>query len=428
MKYNLKNKIHFSALLWIAATTAFAAAQPKFSIVPTTVGGNIVQVIQGDVVRTSYQVTNNLPTTKTLVMQPIAGVTQRTRGAGVCGTKFTLAHGQSCTLNLLIDSRQMTLGTKTFQAPEICIGPTRLSCTKPWPNDLLVIDVLVIPPAFASLSVSTFDVVTATDLILLDPTGWKTITITNSGPSAATGMTYTFSPALPTGTTVDGQCPTIAAGATCVLTLNPGATPSTAGAIVPTPSVMTISGTDTHTLTVDLTVLTYSNIYQGGYVFDIDALTADRNVGGKVVTAQQPNLLQWSPIGKTLSFPNQDIDGLGNTQAIVTSFGVGQYAAYFCTNFQADDIGTACLSGQTCFKEWYLPAICEITSINDGIDCSSYGPESIANNVALGTLEILWSSTPDIANYAVAYRKSDNSNLQILMTTKLGVRCVRSIT
>lgn len=439
MKFNLKKQIHFSAIFWLAATTAFAATQPKFSIVPSTQGGNVVQLIQGDIVTTSYQVTNNLPTTKTLTMKPIPGVTQKTRGAGVCGNKFTLAHGQSCTLNLLIDSRQMVLGTKTFQAPEVCIGTTQLSCTKPWASNYLVIDVLVVPPIFSSLSVSTLDVVTATDVILPSPTGWKTITITNAGPLDAVGMTYTFSPALPTGTIVDNQCPVILVGNTCVLTLKPGATPSTPPstlpipapglpAVLPIPSVMTIKGTDTHTLMVDLTVLTYGNVYQGGYVFDIDALTADRNVGGKVVTPQN-YLFPWITVAtKDLGDSVSITDGSHNTTLMVQAFGTGQYSAYYCYSLQADEAGTPCLSGQTCYTSWYLPAICEITNSPANVDCTILGSNSIENRLGLIPAQILWSSSQGPNNLGIKYFANSRVNEEGLTTDQLGVMCVRSLT
>ena len=115
----------------------------------------------------------------------------------------------------------------------------------------------------------------------------RLITITNTGANAATNVTYSPSPALPSGTTISpASCDTIPASGTCVLTITPGSTASApAGNTSPTPITLSVSGTNTNTLTPTLNIVTYGSVYQGGYVYAVDDTTPDTgSIGGKVAT------------------------------------------------------------------------------------------------------------------------------------------------
>ncbi len=251
----------------------------------------------------------------------------------------------------------------------------------------------------------------------------RTITITNLGLTAASGVTYTPSPGLPSGATiVPASCGTISAsGGTCVLTITPGATPS-AGAydISPTPITLTIAGSNTNTLNPTTDILTYGSVYQKGYVFSIDDTTATtRSIGGKVIAltdqaAASPNGTVWSSDGtgptnvshdtipgidenSTVGSPspalnpppiltgcNGATDGACDSNNIVSYYNyyrtgggtpptpLTDYSAGLCANYSIDSLGnTPCVSGNTCYTGWYLPSICEMGPDSGNSICST---------------------------------------------------------
>lgn len=130
----------------------------------------------------------------------------------------------------------------------------------------------------------------------------RLITITNTGANPATNVTYSPSPALPSGTTISpGSCGTIAVSNTCVLTITPGSTPvATPGNTSPTPITLSISGTNTNILTPVVNIITYGSVYQGGYVYAVDDTTPNTgSIGGTVVTqtdqaSRSPDGVIWS--------------------------------------------------------------------------------------------------------------------------------------
>lgn len=89
----LTTYLHASKPLW--SFTADAYYPPNISI--TSIGTAYIQ----------YTVTNQSQKTHTLVMKPIAGVTQVTTG-GNCSSSFTLAYQQSCTLQLLVNGSMIS--------------------------------------------------------------------------------------------------------------------------------------------------------------------------------------------------------------------------------------------------------------------------------------------------------------------------------
>ncbi len=156
----------------------------------------------------------------------------------------------------------------------------------------------------------------------------RLITITNTGVSSATDVTYSPSPALPSGTTISpASCGTIAASDTCVLTITPGATPSAAaGDTNPTPITLSISGINTNTLTPTVNILTYGSVYQGGYVYAVDDTTPDTSsVGGSVVTQTDqaprfPDGVVWSSNGESSTSVSYDsIPGITETSTTGSS-------------------------------------------------------------------------------------------------------------
>lgn len=156
----------------------------------------------------------------------------------------------------------------------------------------------------------------------------RLITITNSGTNSATNVTYSPSPALPSGTTISpASCGTIAASGTCVLIITPGSTASaTAGNTSPTPITLSISGENTNTLTPTFNVLTYGSVYQGGYIYAVDDTTPNTgSIGGTVVTQtdqapRSPGGVVWSSNGvSSLSVSNDSIPGIAETSTTGSS-------------------------------------------------------------------------------------------------------------
>jgi hypothetical protein len=164
----------------------------------------------------------------------------------------------------------------------------------------------------------------------------RLIIITNSGSSPATNVTYSPSPALPSGTTISpSSCGSIAASDTCTLTITPGSTPSSApGDTGPTPITLSISGTNTNTLTPTLNILTYGSVYQGGYVYAVNDTTPNTgSIGGTVVSQTDqapifPNGAIWSSNGAggaTANVSSEIIPGIADTST--TGSSVPTYAA-----------------------------------------------------------------------------------------------------
>lgn len=307
----------------------------------------------------------------------------------------------------------------------------------------------------------------------------RLISIANAGTSSAENVTYSPSPALPSGTTISpASCGTIAASDTCVLTITPGATPSAAsGDVAPTPITLSISGSNTNTLTPTLNILTYGSVYQGGYVYAVDDTTQDTgSMGGKVaaLTDQSAGVL-WSSDGSSSvsyvailgidelsttslasptspSYPpstpayaacDGKSDGACNTSNILSYYNfnrtsggsaptpLDQYAAGFCT---------ATISG---YSDWYLPAICEegYDEIGSGANgCGTQASPTIQNmlsnlfDAGVGVLSgEYWSST-EWAGDATLYAWSqtyDLGNIPQFTFDKsydtIRVRCARAL-
>lgn len=189
----------------------------------------------------------------------------------------------------------------------------------------------------------------------------RQITVTNSSPQPARNLGISY-PAWPAGTSATSNCTTtLGSGASCIITVTPGANATTAcnTGIAPTAGVVSISADNAATATTNVMVLDYGCIYQGGYVFAVnDTLPATGSISGLVVTTTSQASLIWSPddfdipgITETSVAPpcNGQSEGACNTQEIVTHYGIlTSYAAGLCRTS---------ISG---YSDWYLPAICEL--------------------------------------------------------------------
>lgn len=302
-----------------------------------------VEVSDGGIATVQYTVTNQSNKPKNLILNATTGLS-----ASAC---YLATRGSTCTLTL-------TVNGSTVPAEGIHIGPVLCEqsnpsqCYQPSIENRLSI---------SKNNVSTTSLQTSVSELALSVTGLieygipavgqstnsgaaRTLTITNTGAAAALNVTYTFSPALPSGTTISPiSCGTIAPSDICVLTITPGAIPSAApGDMNPVPITLNISGSNTNTLNSALTILTYGSVYQDGYVFALDDTAANTgSVDGKVVTttdraAVSPGIV-WSSNGASGHTSNMSRDLLPGIDEISTSSSLGSplYTPDFTSSFSS---------------------------------------------------------------------------------------------
>src|SRR5690606_36659099 len=89
---------------------------------------------------------------------------------------------------------------------------------------------------------------------------------------------------------------TLAPGASCRFFFTPGATATaTPGDLAPSTAVIEIAGSNTNTVSVNLSVIDYGSVYQGGYVFAIDDSTHyTGSIGGKVAALSDLAAMAWT--------------------------------------------------------------------------------------------------------------------------------------
>lgn len=275
-----------------------------------------------------------------------------------------------------------------------------------------------------TLSISTTALVLSVNDTVASPTltgNPRVFTVTNTGSATALAVIWavsTGSPALPSGTNVVSTCGTLAAGASCTLTVTPGNGASAApGVTSPVPVTLSVGGSNTNLLSPTVQVLTHGSVYQGGYVFDIDDSTPPSgNIGGKVAALNDASTgVIWGSNGNggtapdvaydvipgvdelstpVLGFCHGGTDGACNTEEI-TRFYTGVNNAYYAAG--------ACRATMASYSDWYLPAICELGSDADPgcAGAQSMQANLIDNNaLSVGTLPTAisyWSSTPSNA-------------------------------
>jgi hypothetical protein len=288
----------------------------------------------------------------------------------------------------------------------------------------------------------------------------RTITINNSGARAASNLEVSLS-GFPTGTTFDDQCKTktLAKDETCTINITPGSTPSNDAnskpcnqGTAPQPGVITVSAQDKSTsVSVNVSILDYGCLYQGGYIFALDD-TQSPNVGGKVGFEASLANSVWAadtisicgvsdgssndnPVPSTgctgSSKCDANTDGVCNTNGI-TSLSTGTVAA-------------GCKQSLNNYEDWYLPAICELGVHNskdeNTIHCGTIDQPSLQNcgsnlkDVSGFATKNYWSSTQFSQDTTSAWylHVRDDPNLPFGITPynksmRMGAFCVRKIT
>lgn len=267
----------------------------------------------------------------------------------------------------------------------------------------------------------------------------RSIRVINNSNTTQTITAITGLTSLPSGTEVTANSCTgatlTANGGSCFITITPGTTVSlyqTSGSPCDTttlstgdtlqPSPISLTTNNALTATTNVYVVKYGCQYQGGYLFNIDDSTPPTgSVGGKVLTAvDQSTTSTWSlngaftsiwgidetsttaspsPNATTPSAPatlipgqlncNGGADGACGSNNILTFYGTSaSYAPGICLQ-TLDNAGTPCTSSaspNSCYADWYLPAICEWGAFNPnfGTDAGcGTNTSNIANNLYL---------------------------------------------
>lgn len=276
-----------------------------------------VTVSDGGTAIVEYTVTNQSRRAKDLILKPTLGLS-----ASSC---HLAGKGSTCALTLTING-SLIPQQGIHAGPVLCEQGNPNQCYQPNPINVLHVSKNTVNTTSLQVSVSglALSITGLPEYGILAGTTFnsgraRSITITNTGASAALNVMYTPSPDLPIGTTISpSSCGTIAPSGTCVLTIQPGSTPSAAaGETNPVPVTLTIAGTNTNKVSSALHILTYGSVYQGGYVFAFDdtkgcnsPTNCTGSVGGKVVTIEdQATDAIWSSNGAsaTTSDASHDI-------------------------------------------------------------------------------------------------------------------------
>lgn len=267
----------------------------------------------------------------------------------------------------------------------------------------------------------------------------RIIRIENTGSIPANNVQVSTS-GFPAGTSItNNDCTgTLNAGATCDITITPGGTASpdnsanactTSPGTEPEPTIVTVSADNVPSTNVNVLVLGYGCIYQGGFLFSVDDSTPNTgSIGGKVaaLTDEEESLAsQWATeLNDTAA--DSITDGFANTNALATP--EGQYpAAQACLNKSSQG-----------FTDWFMPAICELGRFvgpGSNAGCGNTNPNLYTtlhtNNLGGFANVAYWSSSEFSGDPAgVAWLQGFSNGLQS-GGGKNGyqrVRCVRAFT
>ncbi len=171
----------------------------------------------------------------------------------------------------------------------------------------------------------------------------RVIIVTNTGATAARGLEIA-SPTWPTGTVSNTTCSgTLAAGASCMITVTPGGTPTSDGGspcsdgVAPVPGIVQVTADNANTVSTNVVVLSYGCIYQEGFVFSIDDTTpSTQSIGGTVAALEnQSNGMVWGSNGVDASTVSYDvIPGIGDTStSLSTAPTFSEVSTYFGSTY-----------------------------------------------------------------------------------------------
>jgi hypothetical protein len=253
----------------------------------------------------------------------------------------------------------------------------------------------------------------------------RTVTIINMGPVEANNVAW-LDP-FETGD-VSGTCDNpMPVSGTCVLTIT--GTALTAEAYLPeAPVTLSISGTNTNTLTPTFNVVTYGSQYQSGYLYAIDDSTpVTESIGGSVASLTDNSAgIIWSSDAEgdvvydnipgiyadsTYISPTSclgNADGSCNTGLILAYYPTINpllYAAGICSALPTEG-----------YTSWYLPAICELNANTESTGPVCTGAEA---SMQVNLPDLLLSSCVNMDNHCLAgtYWSSTESDSRSVATS-----------
>ena len=192
--------------LWLTFAMALVhAGTPLWTFTPLT--ATTITVAANDTATIKYQVTNQSIRTHILAMGPISGVTQVTT-AGDCPNPFVLSFQQSCILNLAINGS--AINGNIFGGPIVCSLGNPNQCYQPSAANSLYITQG--PAANYTVGGSVFGL---SGTLVLANNGGDALTLNADG-------TFTFSNALPPGSSYQVTVQNQPATQTCTVTNGSG--------------------------------------------------------------------------------------------------------------------------------------------------------------------------------------------------------------
>lgn len=465
-------------------------AAPTWTLTPST--ATQLSIAPTETATIQYIVKNQSSRPHTLILgDNILGIRQITT-PGNCANPFFLGPHDSCFLTLAIDGS--ALREDVISGPNICQQGSTLQCYQPSQENVLAIHLLQEAPLLLSVNCPSFNASCAVD----DPhlSGHlRQVVVRNSSTTTATNVSVHVS-GLPSGTSIsDTTCSgTLHSDQTCTITFTPGritssdtnGTPCSSG-VRPQAAIVEVTSNQGILSQFSVYVLSYSCIYQGGFIFAVDdtsgctsspcrgsitgkvaattdiapPLTFSLNTSGSLpwdlgcpsactqTGAWEINFGQDSPVVATSTNPESiGTNGPGNTWLVSsilngvnanTNEPPATYAVGSCVSYLGEN-----------YADWYLPAICELGPNSNSSGCS-VGTQNMQENLAFligdpnavtpstscsppsGTdclAGFYWSSTEDSSTFAKAWFQSyDSSNVNESLTNDknglFGTRCTR---
>jgi RNase P/RNase MRP subunit p29 len=291
----------------------------------------------------------------------------------------------------------------------------------------------------------------------------RQIVISNAGSIPATNVSISY-PAWPSGTTAFSTCgSTLAPASTCTITVTPGlvATSACTAGSAPVPGVLSVTSDESAATSVNVMVLGYGCIYQGGYVFAVDDTTPNvGSIAGKVAALTDqapayPSGIVWASDGTPGQSDYFDIPGIDETSTTPCAgptdgaCDTGQIASHYSppSSFPPSLYAAGlCLETIAGYTDWYLPAICEMGFVVGyypyPTSCGSAASPAVqnieSNLVSTGVLSLsgyYWSSTegsddPEAHAWLESFSADPGSSSQpeAAKFVAAGARCARALT
>ncbi|RFF26813.1 DUF1566 domain-containing protein, partial [Wenzhouxiangella sp. 15181] len=277
----------------------------------------------------------------------------------------------------------------------------------------------------------------------------RIIRIENTGVMPASNVQVGTS-GFPAGTSITSNActGTLNVGDACDITVTPGGSASpdvaanactTAPGTEPVPTTVSVTADNAPSTNINVLILGYGCIYQGGFLFAVDDSTPNTtSIGGKVAAlSDQSTGVRWGPlemvggISETSTAApdacNGSGDGQCNTSRTIAAGLVPPVAAQLCED--SSDGG---------FTDWYLPAICEagrFVGLGTDAGCGVTNPNLYTtlhvNSLGGFANDSYWSSTEFSANPQLSvWSQNFSGGTQLAIDKTLAVRgrCARAFT